>query len=160
MTGARPTALILAAGLTFAASATLAEDRSRDVGDSRMEAAFGSTIVSTFSDGRQGELWLKRDGTYEAEGRRHDRTSGTWKLKADKDGTKLCLNQRKPFAPPPFFSYCPALPDGSLDKPWPGHSFTGEQISIRLVRGIYDPAKSGQQTGGEKAQATPPDNNG
>ena len=27
--------------------------------------AFGSTIVSTYPDGRQAELWLKRDGTYD-----------------------------------------------------------------------------------------------
>jgi hypothetical protein len=158
MHGPQQTARILALALALATTSTaMAEDRSQGPSDSRIEAAFGSTIVSTFSDGRQGELWLQRDGTYEAEGRRHDRTSGTWKLKADKDGMKLCLNQRKPFAPPPFFSYCPALPEGSLDKPWPGRSFTGEQISIRLVHGIYDPAKG---EGGANAQSRRDANNG
>ena len=28
--------------------------------DSRLDKAFGSTIVSTYPDGRQAELWLER----------------------------------------------------------------------------------------------------
>ena len=39
--------------------------------DHRLQQAFGSTIVSTYPDGRQGKLWLKADGTYTAEGRKH-----------------------------------------------------------------------------------------
>lgn len=131
------------------------------VRDSRLEQAFGSTVVSTYPDGRQAELWLKRDGTYNAEGRRHDRSSGVWQIKSDKGGAKLCLKQRRPFPAP--FSYCTGVPEGGLDKPWTGKAYTGEPISIRVVRGLYDPAprgRSGARDGDEKAQATPSDQDG
>jgi hypothetical protein len=107
--------------------------------DRRLEKAFGSTIVSTYPDGRQAELWLQRDGSYTAEGRRHDRSSGTWQIKTDKAATKLCLKQRRPFAAP--FSFCTPVPEGGLDRPWTGKAYTGEQTSIRLMKGVYDPAK-------------------
>ena len=158
MNGWRRKAPLFALTAALAATASAARaDEAQGAHDGRLEMAFGSTIVSTYPDGRQAELWLKRDGTYEAEGRRHDRTSGTWSIKNDKDGMKLCLKQRKPFAPPPFFSYCPEVPEGGLDKPWAGKAFTGEKISIRLVRGIYDPAAGGAQQRGQKAQATQDD---
>jgi len=90
---------LAAAGLAIAADKSGAGDQ-----DQRLEKAFGSTIVSTYPDGRQAELWLQRDGSYTAEGRRHDRSSGTWQIKADKSATKLCLKQRRPFAAiSPFF---------------------------------------------------------
>lgn len=131
---------LAAAVLTLAcAPAVHAEDGAQAASrDSRLEQAFGSTIVSTYPDGRQAELWLKRDGTYTAEGRRHDRSSGVWQLKTDKDGTKLCLKQRKPFLP--FASYCTKTPEGGLDRAWAGRAPTGEATTIRLVKGIYDPA--------------------
>jgi len=150
-------ALPLAAGIA-APAARAAEEAPAAVHDSRLEMAFGSTIVSTYPDGRQAELWLKRDGTYEAEGRRHDRTSGTWAIKGDKEGRKLCLKQHKPIPAP--FSYCPEVPQGGLDRPWTGKAFTGEKISIRLVSGMYDPAKGGQQDRGQKAQAAEDDGKG
>jgi hypothetical protein len=157
MNGSHQTASILALTLALsaglAASAARAEGEDKGAHDNRLEMAFGSTIVSTYPDGRQAELWLKRDGTYDAEGRRHDRTGGTWQLKTDKDGMKICLKQRRPFAAPPFFSYCPQVPEGGLDRPWTGKAFTGEKIDIKLVRGIYDPARGGQEPPGAKAQA-------
>jgi hypothetical protein len=118
--------------------------------DHRLEQAFGSTIVSTYPDGRQAELWLKRDGSYTAEGRRHDRSSGTWQIKDD----KLCLKQHAPLAAP--FSYCTGVPQGGLDRPWTGKAYTGEQIRIKLMKGIVDPAKGG----GGKAEAAGSDNDG
>jgi hypothetical protein len=132
----------------FAVSSARAEDH-----DSRLEAAFGSTIVSTYPDGQQAELWLRRDGTYEAEGRRRNRMGGVWQIKQDKGGLKLCLKQLRPFSAP--FSYCPAVPEGGIDKPWSGKAYTGEPINIRVVRGIFDPAKGGQPSGGQKVQASP-----
>jgi len=122
--------------------------------DHRLEQAFGSTIVSTYPDGRQAELWLKRDGSYTAEGRRHDRSSGRWQVKDDKGGPKLCLKQHAPFPAP--FSYCTGVPQGGLDRPWTGKAYTGEQIRIRLEKGIVDPAKDGAS----KAQAARSDADG
>jgi hypothetical protein len=164
MRGTHLTASILALALApplaagIAAGGARAADEAQGVHDARLEMAFGSTIVSTYPDGRQAELWLKRDGTYDAEGRRHDRTSGVWSIKTEKDGLKLCLKQRKPFSAP--FSYCPEVPEGGVEHPWTGKAFTGETISIKLVRGMFDPAKGGQQDRGEKAQAAKDEGNG
>ena len=95
-----------------------------------LRRAFGSTIVSTYPDGRQAELWLQRDGGYRAEGRRHDPSSGRWQIKGD----KLCLKQQRPFPAP--FSFCTPLPASGIDRAWAGKAFTGEPIRIRLVKGM------------------------
>jgi hypothetical protein len=169
MSGSRKTAPILArsVGLTvalplaagIAGSAAHAQDQAQAATrDSRLEMAFGSTIISTYPDGRQAELWLKRDGTYESEGRRHDRSSGVWQVKGDdKQGRKLCMSQRRPIPVP--FSFCTPAPE-RLDRPWSAKAYTGEQVSVRLVPGVFDPAKGGQQDSGQKAQAGHNDDNG
>ncbi|HEY4031487.1 MAG TPA: hypothetical protein VGM25_14155 [Caulobacteraceae bacterium] len=146
-------ALALALPMTLAlpASASAEDQAQAPLQDQRLEKTFGSTIVSTYPDGRQAELWLKRDGSYESEGRRHDRSSGTWQIKDDgKQGHKLCMKQRKPFPAP--FSFCTPTPD-NLDHPWNAKAYTGEQVSVRLVRGMFDPSKGGPQDGNQKAQA-------
>jgi hypothetical protein len=114
------------------------DDRSQgdDAGGSaRLKAAFGNTIQSTYPDGRQAELWLNPDGSYTAEGRRHDRSSGHWKL----SGEKICLKQSHPFA---FgMSYCTPIAHVRIGSSWTGKAVTGEAIRIRLVRGRVDPAE-------------------
>ena len=119
--------------------------------DKRLDQAFGSTIVSTYPDGRQAELWLKRDGTYTAEGRRHDRSGGAWQIKDD----KLCLKQHQPIPAP--FSFCTGVPGGGLDKPWTGKAYTGEAINIKLVKGVFDPSTKDSD---RKAQTSRPDDAG
>jgi hypothetical protein len=96
---------------------------------SRVSVAFGNTIVSTYPDGRQAQLWLHADGSYTAEGRRGDRSAGHWKLKGD----KVCLKQSKPHSFP--FSYCAAAPPGGVGVSWSGKAVTGEAIRIRLAKG-------------------------
>jgi hypothetical protein len=150
MTELPKTLPLLAMVCALAPAAVRAEDAAAAaLHDSRLEAAFGSTIVSTYPDGRQAELWLNRDGSYTAEGRRHDRSSGVWQVKQDKDGPKLCMKQRRPFPAP--FSYCTGVPDGGIGSPWAGKAYTGEKISIRLVRGIYDPAAKDENQDTAKA---------
>lgn len=129
-TGSKLLCGLSAAMLLGAASQCLAADADAAGNDGVMRQAFGSTIVSTYPDGRQAELWLRRDGSYTAEGRRRDPSSGRWQVKAD----KLCLKQQKPFAAP--FSYCVPVPAAGIDKPWTGKAFTGEQIRIKLVKGM------------------------
>ena len=102
---------------------------------SALHETFGNTIVSTYPDGRRAELWLHPDGSYDAEGRRHDRSSGHWKIK----GEKLCLKQSHPFAFP--FTYCTPLVQGGIGASWSGKAVTGEPIRIQLVRGNGDPAQ-------------------
>jgi hypothetical protein len=119
----------VASGCTVAAAAHAA-DQTADK-SSMLEKAFGSTIVSTYPDGRQAELWLQRDGAYTAAGRRQDRSSGHWQIKGD----KLCLKQQKPVGLP--FSYCTEVPAEGLDKPWSGKSPTGDPITIKVVKGMH-----------------------
>lgn len=114
---------LLTVAVMAAAAATGAGDMAK------VKIAFGNTIVSTYPDGRQAQLWLHPDGSYTAEGRRLDRSSGRWKIK----GQKVCLKQSKPHAYP--FSYCAALPPGGVGASWSGKAVTGEAIRIKLVKG-------------------------
>ncbi len=117
--------LILAAlcGLAAAPAASLAAD-------SPVSAAFGSTIVSTYPDGRTAELWLAPDGGYTARGRKGDPSSGHWTAEAG----KLCLHQAKPL---PFGSWCTPIPTGGLHKAWHAKAVTGEAITVRLEAGRH-----------------------
>jgi len=92
-----------------------------------IQKAFGNTIVSTYPDNRQAELWLHPSGSYAAMGRRGDRSSGHWRIKGD----ELCLKQDHP-ASVPFFSYCTPIPSG---EQWTAKAVTGETIQVRLVAG-------------------------
>lgn len=96
---------------------------------SNLEAAFGNTIVSTYPDGRTGRLWLDKDGSYAASGRRHDPSSGRWSLSGD----KICLRQSRPIPVP--FHYCAPVPHGGLGAAWSGKAVTGEPIRLQLVAG-------------------------
>jgi hypothetical protein len=111
----------LAAGIALASSATAAP------APAELGKAFGNTVVSTYPDGRTALLWLKRDGTYDAKGRRRTPSSGTWSLK----GGKVCLKQAKPMRAP--FSYCTRLPSG---ESWKAKAVTGEPITVRIVAGV------------------------
>lgn len=114
--------------LLIAAALAAAVSGSPDA-TAKVRPAFGNTIVSTYPDGRQGQLWLHADGSYAAEGRRGDRSSGHWKVK----GAKVCLKQSSPHAFP--FSYCAALPPGGVGAVWSGKAVTGEAIRIKLAKG-------------------------
>jgi hypothetical protein len=94
-----------------------------------LDAAFSNTIVSTYPDGRTAELWINKDGTYNAEGRRHDRSSGHWAVA----GSKVCLRQSKPWAAP--FKFCTPMFDGSVGATWSAKAVTGEPIHVKLIAG-------------------------
>ncbi len=95
---------------------------------SPLSKAFGNTIVSTYPDGRKGELYLQADGSYAAKGRKGDPSSGHWKQK----GGKLCLSQSKPIPSP--FDFCTPIPH-SLSSTWTAKAVTGERIRVKLVHG-------------------------
>ena len=98
------------------------------VAASPLEPAFGNTVVSTYPDGRTGLLWLQRDGTYTAKGRRRTASSGRWQLADD----KICLNQAKPVAVP--IRYCTPIPRGG-GATWSAKAVTGETIRVKIVPG-------------------------
>lgn len=120
---------------------------------SPLEAAFGSTLVSTYPDGRKAELWLERNGDYSARGRRGDPSRGHWRI----SGGKLCLRQSSPFPAP--FAYCTPIPPKEMHTAWKAKAVTGEAISVRLVRGRGPGGKtaSASATHGRR-QSAPPQN--
>lgn len=115
--------LIVGLGLPLAPSPARAADAAN------LEPAFGNTIVSIHPDGRRAKLWLNRDKTYSAQGRKGQRSGGVWKLK----GAKLCLSQRKPIALP--LHYCKALPHVRVGATWSDIAVTGERVQNKLVAG-------------------------
>lgn len=94
-----------------------------------LEAAFGNTIVSTHSDGRKARLWLNRDHTYSAQGRKGQRSGGAWSVK----GEKLCLTQKQPR--PGLFSYCKRFPTVQLGSRWSDTAVTGERVTNEVIKG-------------------------
>ncbi len=99
-------------------------------GTAALEPAFHNTIVSTYPDGRQAELWLSADGTYTAEGRKHDMSNGVWTLKGD---DQICLRQKKPATIP--LPYCTAVPTGGVGSTWSAKSVFGDALRVKLVAG-------------------------
>lgn len=120
------TRLIALAGIALSLAATGAEAVSTPI-----DKTFGNTIVSTYPDGRQAELWLQAGGAYSAMGRRGDPSSGHWKIKRE----KLCLSQSRPFPAP--FAFCTALPGKTMDRSWLAKAVTGEAIRVKVVKGRF-----------------------
>ena len=98
----------------------------------QLEKAFRGTIVSTYPDGRKAELWLKPDGSYVSEGRRHDRHTGRWSRRGD----KVCFRRM-------IFTYCTAIPNTTA---FTTKAVTGERIQVRL-----EPGREGEKGRGAKA---------
>jgi len=92
-----------------------------------LSAAFDSTIVSTYADGRTAKLWLDSDGRYRGIGKSGDASSGRWTVKRD----KLCLKQDRPLPVP--VSYCTPIPKNA--GIWAARSVFGESLSVELVKG-------------------------
>ncbi len=90
--------------------------------------AIGATIVSTHPDGRQAKLMLKANHSYDAVGRKGQRSSGTWKLK----NGKVCLSQTAPYAGP--FPICKVIPPVDAGQPWKDKAFNGEPVTNRILR--------------------------
>ena len=93
-----------------------------------LEKAFKGTIVSTYPDGRIAKLWMRPDGSYTSQGRRHEYHEGRWKLKGD----KVCFKRG-------IFGYCTDLPG---DAAFTTKAVTGETIQVRLA-----PGREGEKAG-------------
>ena len=120
--------ILLAVCVLALASPALADTRAS------VAKAFGNTIVSTYPDGRKGEIWLNEDGTYTGLGRKKtDPSSGKWRIKGD----AVCLKQSKPFAPP--ISVCIKVPASGLGSGFQNKAVTGEMTTVTLVHGHVTP---------------------
>jgi hypothetical protein len=103
-------------------------------GEASIKGAFGKTILETYPDGRRAEIWLKADGTYTGEGRRHDRSNGRWTA----SGGRLCFKQAHPFV---FgASFCTPIPGVGINKSWRAKSATGEAITVKVLPGHVVPS--------------------
>lgn len=102
---------------------------------SRVREAVGNTIVETYPDGRQAEIWLKADGTYTGEGRRHDASNGTWSVK----GEQICFRQLHPAIPFGMGHVCRDIPHVSVGQTWTSKAATGEPVKVRLLKGHVVP---------------------
>ncbi len=102
-----------------------------------LSPGFAGTIVSTYSDGRTGRLWIHPGGDFVALGRRGDLSSGHWRLV----GQQLCLRQAKPWPIP--FTYCTPLPSAGASAGWTARAPTGDKVTVHVVPGhTGEPAKS------------------
>ncbi len=120
--------IVLAISIAALAGSALADTKAS------VAKAFGNTIVSTYPDGRKGEIWLKADGTYTGLGRKKtDPSSGHWKI----EGETLCLNQSKPFV---FGAHvCIKVPQSGLESGFQNKAVTGEMTTVTLVHGHVTP---------------------
>ena len=117
--------LLISAALLAVAAPALAKSSDAS-GDASLAPAFKGTIISTYPDGRKGKLWLSADGTYTAAGRKNDKSSGHWTLKAD----KVCLKQSRPIPTP--FSFCTPKPTSTT---WKAKAVSGEPITVHIEPG-------------------------
>lgn len=92
-----------------------------------LEPAFGNTIVSTHPDGRQARLWLSANHTFSAQGRRGNRSSGTWRVR----GERLCLTQRRPIPIP--IPYCHGFSHHSVGERWNDRASNGDPVTNQIV---------------------------
>jgi hypothetical protein len=94
---------------------------------SKVEAAFGNTVLTIDPDGRSRKIWLKPDGTWTGLSRRGLNLAGTWTAQGD----KVCIKQSKPRLPG---SMCNRFPT-ELGASLPAKDPTGKTIQIKLVKG-------------------------
>ena len=94
-----------------------------------MAPAFANTIVSTYPDGRHGQLYLASDGTWRAVSRHGNASRGSWSVK----GERVCMHQSRPIPLP--FGYCTPIVGGGVGTRWSAKAPTGEPITAELVAG-------------------------
>ncbi len=127
-----PTIALLASTILGPALPAAAADAPS--GAEAVKHAFGNTILETYPDGRRAEIWLKPDGSYTGEGRKHDKSDGHWEVKSD----QLCFHQAHPFV---FgASFCTPIPKVGLGQPWQAKAATGEAITVKVEPGHVVPS--------------------
>ena len=110
--------------------------------DANVAAAFGNTVLSTYSDGTSQKIWLRPDGRWDGLSRHNNPLGGTWSVRDD----KVCLRQSKPPTLP--VAYCTALP--ATARPgvqWTGRDMGGRAITLSLTRGVPAQYQDAEQAG-------------
>ena len=105
-------------------------------------AAFGNTVLSTYSDGTSQKIWLRPDGRWDGLSRRNSPLAGTWSVRGD----KVCLRQSKPPTLP--VAYCTALPThAAAGVQWTDRDMGGRAITLSLTKGVPSQYQSAETTG-------------
>ena len=94
-------------------------------------AAFGNTVVSTYSDGTSQKIWLHPDGRWTGVSRKNGPLAGSWSMK----GEKVCLRQSEPPTLP--VAFCTPLPANSQPGvQWASKDVAGRSITLSLMKGV------------------------
>jgi hypothetical protein len=133
----RAVRLKLAAG-AVAASCTAFAGLSAHAAEPGVAAAFGNTVVSTYSDGTSQKIWLHPDGRWTGLSRSNGPLAGNWSVR----GEKVCLKQSKPPTLP--VAFCTALPATSQPGvQWASRDVAGRAITLSLMKGVPQQYQSG-----------------
>ena len=99
--------------------------------DQGVAAAFGNTVLSTYSDGTSQKIWLHPDGSWTGLSRSNGPLAGRWSTR----GEKVCLKQSKPPTLP--VAFCTALPTSSQPGvQWASRDMAGRSITLSLMKGV------------------------
>ena len=105
---------------------------------SKLSAAFGNTVVSTYPDGRTQRIWLRPDGAWDGVSRTGKQIGGRWTLKDN----KVCLRQTRPLTIP--ISFCTDFPgDAGVGANWTSHDISGTPIRLKVVPGMAEALNGG-----------------
>ena len=126
----RSPAVKLSARIVVSSYAAFAALNAQAADLSRVTAAFGNTVISTYPDGRSQKIWLHPDGTWDGLSRRNAPLAGRWTVR----GQKVCLRQSKPPTLP--VSFCTPFPEHTEPGvEWASHDIAGTPIHLSLQPG-------------------------
>ncbi|WP_298746715.1 hypothetical protein [uncultured Brevundimonas sp.] len=114
---------------TLAVATVLACGLTAGPGRAEINAAFGNTVVSRYSDGGWVKHWFNPDGTYAAQFSDGRRLSARWAVQ----GGRLCLTNIRPHVLIPRF--CTAMIDAAVGETWQSRDPLGRRVSNVLIAG-------------------------
>jgi len=94
-----------------------------------INAAFGNTVLSRYSDGGWVKHWFNPDGTYTAQFSDGRRLTARWSVRGD----RVCLTNIRPNMLIPRF--CTELIDADIGETWQSRDPLGRRVSNVLIAG-------------------------
>lgn len=109
---------------TLASACLLASPALADI-----DAAFGNTVVSRYSDGGWVKHWFNPDGTYRAQFSDGRRLSARWSVR----GERVCLSNIRPSMLIPRF--CTTMIEADVGETWHSRDPLGRRVQNVLMAG-------------------------
>ena len=94
-----------------------------------INAAFGNTVLSRYSDGGWVKHWFNPDGTYVAQFSDGRRLSARWSVR----GERVCLTHIRPNMLIPRF--CTDMIDADVGETWQSRDPLGRRVNNVLIAG-------------------------